>query len=429
MKRLFTFITATFLCASLFAQSSRDEIHQNIYCSGSNYYAYPGPLQEKLTPAPRGYTPYYISHYGRHGSRYLINDSDFDNAWKPLMRADSLDKLTSFGKDVLRRVTLIRDEADLRHGELSLLGAEQHQQIASRMYERFPEVFKGVTNIDAKSTVVIRCILSMENALHSLLRHNPKLIIRHDASEHDMWYMNFWDRELDKHKMPEDVKKKYDEFCARHQHNERLMKSLFNDDNYWKNEIDVQDLTYHLFKLASNLQSTELRHNITLYDLFTEEELYDNWLQTNAWWYINYGPSPLNGGVAPYSQRNLLRVMIQEADSCLKLKHPGATLRYGHEVCVMPLACLLECDNFGKAIEDLEQLDDEGWHCYKIFPMGCNVQMIFYRPKKGKGDILVKVLLNENEATLPLKPVAGPYYKWSDFRDYYLKKLNSFSLD
>lgn len=429
MKRLFTFITATFLCASLFAQSSRNEIHQNIYRSGSNYYAYPGPLQEKLTPAPRGYTPYYISHYGRHGSRYLINDSDFDNAWKPLMRADSLDKLTSFGKDVLRRVTLIRDEADLRHGELSLLGAEQHQQIASRMYERFPEVFKGVTNIDAKSTVVIRCILSMENALHSLLRHNPKLIIRHDASEHDMWYMNFWDRELDKLKMPEDVKKKYDEFCARHQHNERLMKSLFNDDNYWKNEIDVQDLTYHLFKLASNLQSTELRHNITLYDLFTEEELYDNWLQTNAWWYINYGPSPLNGGVAPYSQRNLLRVMIQEADSCLKLKHPGATLRYGHEVCVMPLACLLECDNFGKAIEDLEQLDDEGWHCYKIFPMGCNVQMIFYRHKKGKGDILVKVLLNENEATLPLKPVAGPYYKWSDFRDYYLKKLNSFSLD
>ena len=55
--------------------------------------------------------------------------------------------------------------------------------------------------------------------------------------------------------------------------------------------------------------------------------------------------------------------------------------------------------------------------------------MIFYRPKKGKGDILVKVLLNENETTLPLKPVAGPYYKWSDFREYYMKKLNSFSLE
>ena len=25
------------------------------------------------TPAPKGYTPFYISHYGRHGSRYAWN--------------------------------------------------------------------------------------------------------------------------------------------------------------------------------------------------------------------------------------------------------------------------------------------------------------------------------------------------------------------
>lgn len=428
MRQLSLIILSTLICANAFSQVSREEIHENIFRSGSNYYAYPGPTQEKLTPTPRGYTPYYISHYGRHGSRYLINDSDFDNAWKPLLRADSLGKLTPLGKDVLQRVGMIRDEAHNRHGELTLLGAEQHRQIGDRMYRRFPEVFKGVTNIDAKSTVVIRCILSMENCLQSLLLHNPKLHIRHDASEHDMWYMNLWDKELDKLKMPEGVKKKYDEFCSRHQKNDRLMRSLFNDENYWKNEISVQDLTYHLFKLASNLQSTELRHSISLYDLFTEEELYDNWLQTNAWWYINYGPSPLNGGVAPYSQRNLLRVMISEADSCLKLKHPGATLRYGHEVCVMPLACLMELDNCGQAISDLEQLDDEGWHCYKIFPMACNIQMIFYRPKKSGGDILVKVLLNENETRLPLTAVSGPYYRWSEVREYYLKKLSAFAL-
>ena len=28
----------------------------------------------KLTKAPSGYTPFYISHYGRHGSRYYWND-------------------------------------------------------------------------------------------------------------------------------------------------------------------------------------------------------------------------------------------------------------------------------------------------------------------------------------------------------------------
>jgi hypothetical protein len=204
------------------------------------------------------------------------------------------------------------------------------------------------------------------------------------------------------------------------------MNLLFNDENYWKNEVNAQKLNYHLFKLASNLQSTELRHSITLYDLFNDDEIYENWLQTNAWWYVAYGPSPLNGSTQPFSQRNLLRKMIEEADSCLRLEHPGATLRFGHEVCVMPLACLLEMDNYGEKIADLEQLDDRGWLNYKIFPMGCNVQLIFYKQKKGKGEILMKALLNENEARLPLQPVTGLYYKWSDFRDYFLKKLNSY---
>ncbi len=421
-------VTLAMMMVSLLAnaQTARQEFKENIYRSGSNYYAYPGPIQEKLTATPIGYEPFYISHYGRHGSRHLIENSDYDKAYKPLLRADSLGKLTYFGKDVLRRVTIIRDDANKRHGELTWLGAQQHQGIAQRMYERFPEVFAGKVRVDAKSTVVIRCILSMENALHALLRLNPELDIRHDASEHDMWYMNFSDRKLDKKKMPEDVKAKYDEFCKRHQHNERIMRSLFTDDNYWQHEVNTQELAYHLFKLASNLQSTELRHEMTLYDIFNEDELYDQWLQTNTWWYIHYGPCPLNGGVSPFSQRNLLKVMIHEADSCLRIPHPGATLRYGHEVCVMPLACLLELDNFGKPIEDLEMLDKEGWHGYKIFPMGCNIQWIFYRPTNGNGDVLLKVLLNENEAKLPLKAVEGPYYKWNDFREYFLKKLDSY---
>ena len=428
MKKAIVILSLLLSVNILSAQISRQEIRENITRSGANYYAYPGPTQDTLTAAPDGYEPYYISHYGRHGSRYLIFDDDYDVAYQILMKGDSAGQLTAFGKDVLRRVIMIREEAYKRYGELTLRGAEQHRGIGKRMYEHFPEVFKGKTNIDAKSTVVIRCILSMENALQELYALNPDLDIRHDASEHDMWYMNFDDRELNKKKMPSEVQKAFEEFCAKHQNNDRIMRQLFKNERYWKKEVDSQDLAYHLFKLASNLQSTELRKEFTLYDIFNEEEIYDLWLQTNAWWYINFGPCPLNGGVSPYSQRNLLQVMINEADSCLRLPHPGAHLRFGHEVCVMPLVCLLELDNFGKAIEDLEQLDDEGWLSYRIFPMACNVQMIFYRPTDGNGDILMKVLLNENEAHLPLKAVDGPYYRWKDFKDYFEVKLTTYKI-
>ena len=92
----------------------------------------------------------------------------------------------------------------------------------------------------------------------------------------------------------------------------------------------------------------------------------------------------------------------------------------------MPLACLLELDNCGMAVQNLDELDTY-WPNYRIFPMGCNIQLIFYRPKKGKtGDILVKALLNEREAYMPIDTDNWPYYKWQDLREYYLKKISDF---
>ena len=163
--------------------------------------------------------------------------------------------------------------------------------------------------------------------------------------------------------------------------------------------------------------------DIELFSLFTDDEIYDLWKQNNIGWYIAYGPAPLTKGIMPFSQRNLLKNIIETADTVTQTQ---ATLRFGHEVCVLPLACLLELNNCAEQVENLDELDLH-WQNYKIFPMGCNIQLIFYRPKKGKaGDILVKALLNEREATLPVATDQHPYYRWADLRQYYLDKLAKF---
>ena len=142
-KRLsFLFLLFTFFFSTAKAQQVLEEIRNNKQLAGSNYLAYPGP-KKSLTAAPKGYKPFYISHYGRHGSRFLINPSDYSRPLQTLQHADSLGKLTPLGKDVMRRVKMMSDEAYMRLGELTPLGAEQHRQIATRMYERFPEVFAG----------------------------------------------------------------------------------------------------------------------------------------------------------------------------------------------------------------------------------------------------------------------------------------------
>ena len=143
VNRLFILLLFAAAALSAAAQDPRDEIAADPRLSGSNHLAYPGPKQGRLTPAPEGYRPFYISHYGRHGSRYLIGQDEYDVPVGVLARADSLGKLTALGRLVLGRARLLRDEAAGRLGELTPLGAEQHRQIARRMYERFPEVFEG----------------------------------------------------------------------------------------------------------------------------------------------------------------------------------------------------------------------------------------------------------------------------------------------
>lgn len=415
---------ALFLAVATTAQTVKKEVFANIRLSGSNQLAYPNPNPQGLTPTPKGLHPFYISHYGRHGSRYLISRSDYEKPCQTLAEADSLGKLTQLGRDVLRRVRLLRDEASGRLGELTPLGAEQHRAIAHRMYERFPEVFSGDAVVDAKSTVVIRCILSMENELQELARLNPRLIIRHDASQRDMDYMNHSDRSRPRNRHNTAVKDALDKFYAANVDWKSPMLRLFNDSAYVSQNVDARQLNDKLLKLASSIQNCPSRSSITLYDVFTDDELYGYWRAGNASWYAEYGHCTLNGGKQPYSQSLLLRRMIADADSCLALDHPGATLRFGHEVCVLPLVCLMGINGYDLKTDDFGSLERKGWVNYRIFPMGSNVQLVFFRKDKDDNDILLKVLLNENEATLPVKTDCAPLYHWRDVRRYLLEKLD-----
>lgn len=425
MKKILFIAVAALFAVTMTAQSVRDDFKRDIRCSASNQMAYPTPT-EKLTPAPENYKPFYISHYGRHGSRFLINPKDYSYPRDVLRSADSAGVLTPFGKDVLRRFDVIEREAANRYGELTPLGAEQHRQIAHRMYERFPEVFRGNVWVDAKSTVVIRCILSMTNELLELTRLNPSLRIRHDASWHDMYYMNFDDKPLVSQKWNKESKKVYEDFFKQTANYDYAFCKLFTDTAFVWRKADARRFYEKLFHTATNVQNLESRHKVTLYDIFSDEDIYNNWRMANLWWYLGYGNSLPNGGKQPYVQRNLLRRIIEEADSCIVLPQPGATLRFGHETMVMPLTVLMGLNGFDLVTEDYEHLDQKGWVNYRIFPMGANIQLIFYRRNTGDNEVLVKVLLNENEARLPLKSDMAPYYKWSEVRQYYLNKINSY---
>ena len=164
--------------------------------------------------------------------------------------------------------------------------------------------------------------------------------------------------------------------------------------------------------------------HLNLFYLFTNDEIFNLWRLKNIYWYTHWANAPHNGNRMPFIERALLRDMMARADTAIAHGDTGASLRFGHETCLLPLACLMELDNVNYSTWDLDNLHLY-WQDYNIFPMACNIQMVFYRPVDGgQGDSLVKVLLNEHEATLPVV-TEGPYARWADLRDYYQRKLDT----
>ena len=84
--------------------------------------------------APEGYEPFYISHYGRHGSRYVIDANQYEDVLDVLSQAAQDGKLTEVGQSVYERYRDVYPSLKWREGELSKIGVAQHKLIAKRMY-------------------------------------------------------------------------------------------------------------------------------------------------------------------------------------------------------------------------------------------------------------------------------------------------------
>ena len=193
MKRLLVLcLLGISLPWTILAQTAREDLKANPWLAGSNYVDYDRQLPDfNYTQAPKGYVPFYFTHYGRHGSRWLIAPDSYERVINPLRKANEQGKLTSKGKEVLEKLEKFNKTTIKRLGDLSTVGERQHHGIGKRIAEHFPEIFltKNLA-IDARSTTVNRCILSMVAECEELMAANPTARIHNDVSESLQYYLN-----------------------------------------------------------------------------------------------------------------------------------------------------------------------------------------------------------------------------------------------
>lgn len=408
-------------CLGVKAQTTFEEISADLNKAGGVYLAYP-TVETKQTPAPKGYKPFYVSHYGRHGSRYLLADRDYQWIIQLMEKAETVNGLTPLGHDVLKRLNMVWEEAQGRAGDLTPLGVRQHQGIAERMSKNFPEVFSGKRHVSARSTVVYRCAMSMVAFGDRLKQLNSQLDMSYEMSEKYMSYLNYHSARSNAftHGKTGPWVEEYRKFEEAQVHPDRLVSALFSNADFIRCEVNPSELMWGLYWIAVDMQDMETP--VSFFDLFTAKEMFDLWQCVNYRFYMGNANPLASNGIVMANAKSLVENILESADAAIKDRSIAATLRFGHDGNVIPLLALLQIENFDVAVAGPAEVYKH-WCDFKATPMASNVQIVFFENKAG--DILVKFMHNEKEAHVPVKTDLWPFYHWNDVKEYYQKRLST----
>lgn len=426
----FSHFTATALAVfglfstGLYAQSTLDLLKENPERLASVHHSYEY-IPQTETAAPKGFKPFYVSHYGRHGSRRMIG-STATLSYDYMRKADSLGILTPLGRELFADVIRIHEDHIDMDGELSSRGGREHREIAGRLYNRAKPVFTNKKRdfVDVQSSIVPRCLISMANFTAELDDRSPRL---HFSYITGTKYINLLSNNC---KDSKDVRRYarhvQDSILTAEINPDRFIKAIFtvSTDSLTNAIAAPRKIMEQIFYYGGAAQCLEIPVDI-IGKYFTFEEAVTEYKAHNARSYINMGNSARYGDNMVWAARDLVRDFVSRADDAIsKDSDKAADLRFGHDTGIMPLVGLMDIVGPGDRMDETSTAFDK-WQSFRYLSMASNLQLIFYR--NSKNEILVRTLYNEKEAAFRgLQSYSGPYYRWQDLRAHLLTRAEKY---
>ena len=411
-------------CALLAQAQTRQQM-------GGVYYAYPAPKKPVSVKAPEGYTPFYISHYGRHGSRWLPSGSRY--TWVN-HHFDDETNLTPLGKKVKGWLTQVWENAKGNGGKLTKLGEKQHRGIADRIARNFPQIFAKGNHVQARSSVVDRCAKSMLAFTDELRQLQPSLDMDVKTDSADMAWIAYTSPEVKALENRTHIVAKVSPDRFLHQ----LFKVITKVDDPMKLMSEIHTIASSIQDVGLNFKSYPRQIEKGLYGLFTDEEFKAFYDANNLRMTICNGEYPTNERIPARSAISLWENVEAEADKALASDRPSATLRFGHDTSLYRLYSLMNmffarpdacCDTDAKMASYKKESDAMD----VVVPMAANLQLVFYKKKQWdraypESNVLVRILCNErNVGELNLnayiynddiEDMVGNYYTWASLKNY-----------
>lgn len=423
MKRLFICFVAVLAFATVFADKTAAQemtdaeiisaIKEHPYRAAACHSPYYAP-EVVYTPAPEGYNAFYVSHIGRHGSRFQTDGSEVYDSIVNLLDSLHFAKALTLQGDSLRTELRHMQQVHLgKDGMLTDQGAAEHTGIAGRLAARCPSVFSQADRrtVNCTSTQVQRTIQSMAGFIAGLQSLGGGLDYRISCGIDLINYIRPDDKPADSGLADTIISEEMKVLTPDYSSLEALQSRLFQ--GY---KASVSDMAA-LFKASSTAGCLDI--DVDPFRFFTVEELFAFYRQYDAGFNAKYGTFAPTRADAAKKGKAYLRLIVDEADKALEGNGHCADLRFAHDGNVGPLMNLLGIG--GYAITATEDAPYRYWQSFNQMCMGSNLQLEFYR--NAESDVLVKALFNEKEAEFPgLEAVNNVYYKWSDVRRYMIEK-------
>lgn len=402
--------------------SALDEVLQDPEKAGGVYYV--TDLSAPVTPAPKGYKPFYINGYFRHGARHIDDPVTYPLVFGMLETAAAEKNLTPFGEAIYERLAPFKQNVEYKEADLTQIGYRQTREMGRRMVRNYPEVFEGKPLMKTHATNVLRVSATMQSFNGGVQAERPNLEWTEvDNSRSFLKDLNPWGTVCpDRHENDKVILstnnswwRKYRAYLEKNVDADAFMKRLFIDPAKALGDKDKYDVEFRFWLMASLMQC--LDRQVPIWDLFTPQEILA-WTTAENYKYIGQkGPEPTTRGRGAGLGARTLRHLIEESDEDITLGRHGIDLNFGHDGTLMALLTNLQTGTWATPASTPEE-GLKVWRYWQI-PMGTNIQMVFYRSPKNP-EILVKLMLNERDLDLPLTPVEKNYYKWSDFKRFYL---------
>lgn len=384
--------------------------------AASNYQSYEF-TETKLTPAPKGYTPFYISHYSRHGSRYHSSEKYFLLCMPGMAKCDSLGLLSDEGKAWYEDAKAVLNEHQGMFGMLTNLGSQEQEAIGKRITERFPEVFSGKNGrkeVRNRCTRVPRSIVSMTSFNTVIAQYATDLHFSYAVGDKFRTYLN---TDAENYHLLDKFDNEVENSLKHLINTSRVFEVLFNDTDAAAKVIDdPYSFAKGIFLVSAISPNTDIRPDMLKY--FHEEDILGHWIIRNNIFYAGFGNSAEMAAEVATIAHPLISDIVEKADEALaEGSNLAADFRFGHDTGLIPLVATIGIKGMDEKWSAFKA--HEYWSASEFIPMASSLQMVFY--KNRKGEVLVKFLYNEKETTIPaLKPEYGPYYSWSVLKTYLL---------